>query len=126
LTNRRFGFNLGLGLSIMGFISFLRHKEYFIWFWAIAAGFISLAIFYPKWLKPVKLIMDKVIFGFGWIVSAVSFTFMFYIIFTPIGIILRVFRRDLLDQKIDKKANSYWIKREVGIFSKKGFYERMG
>ena len=126
MTERRFGFNLGLGLSILGFISFLRHKEYFIWFWAIASGFMSIAILYPRALKPVKWIMDKVIFCFSWIISVVSFTFMFYIIFTPIGIILRVFRKDLLDQKIDKKANSYWIKRGKGIFSKKGFYERMG
>ena len=77
-------------------------------------------------LKPLKKLIDRVIFYFSWIVSAASFTFMFYIVFAPVGIILRVFRKDLLDQKIDKKTNSYWIKRKEDTFSKKGFYERMG
>ena len=126
MTERKFGFNLGMGLNILGFILFSRHKEYFIWFSTIGSISLVLAILYPKALKPLKKLMDGVIFCFSWVVNVVSFTFMFYIIFTPIGIILRVFRKDLLDQKIDKKANSYWIKREKGIFSKKGFYERMG
>jgi len=126
LTDRRFGFNLALGLNILGFILFSRHRVYFVWFLTIGNTSLVLAILCPIVLRPLKKLMDRVIFCFSWIVSAVSFTIIFYFIFTPIGIIWRVFRKDLLHQRIDRKVNSYWLKRKEGIFSKKDFYERMG
>jgi len=126
LTERRFGFNLGLGLNILGCILFYRHKEYFIWFSGIGSISLALAILYPKALMPLKKLMDGVIFCFSWLVSVITLSVAFYLIFAPIGIMLRCFRKDLLGQRIDKGTRSYWLKRKEGIFSKKDFYERMG
>ena len=122
---RRFGFNLALGLTVAGFIMFLRHKPYFLWFLSAGAFVFILSILYPSALKPIKKILDFVIFSFSWLVNAISLLFAFYFIFTPIGILLRFFRKDLLHRKIDRNIKSYWLKRKNTIFSKV-FYERMG
>jgi len=122
---RRFGFNLGLGLTVAGFIMFLRHKPYFLWFLSTGAFVFILSISHSNTLKPVKKILDVVIFSFSWLVSTISVLFTFYFIFTPIGILLRFFRKDLLHRKIDRNIKSYWLKRKNTIFSKV-FYERMG
>ncbi len=126
MTERRFGFNLALGLNILGFIMFCRHREYFIYFSTIGGISLALAILYPKALIPLKKLMDTIIFCFSWVVNAVSLCFVFYLMFAPIGIMIRCFRKDLLNQRINKDSKSYWLKRKEGIFSKEGFYERMG
>lgn len=122
---RKFGFSFGLGLNILGCIMFYRHKEHFIWFSGSGSIAIILAILCPAILLPLKKLLDKLIFLISWLASAISMLIAFYLIFAPIAILLRIFGKDLLNQKIDKKASSYWIKRKTGIFSKKS-YEQMG
>ncbi len=122
---RKFGFQLGLAMNILGFIMFLRHREHFIWFTSIASLHLVLAIAYPRALIITKAILDFIIKSIGQAVNIVTLLFAFYFIFTPVGILCRLLRKDLLSQRIDKKASSYWIKRKQDIFSK-AYYERMG
>jgi len=122
---RKFGFQLGLAMSVLGFIMFLRHRPHFIWFISIASLHLILAIIYPRALTVTKAILDFIIRSIGQTVNLVSLLVAFYLIFAPIGILFRLFRKDLLHQRIDKKAVSYWIKRKQDIFSKAS-YERMG
>jgi len=37
---------------------------------------------------------------------------LFYFLFTPIWLILKLFWKDILKKKIDKNLKTYWIKRE--------------
>jgi hypothetical protein len=48
----------------------------------------------------------------GHMMSRIILSLMFFLIFTPVGLFLRVFRKDILKEKIDVNADSYWIKRE--------------
>ena len=122
---RKFGFNLALGMNILGCIMFYRHKGHFFWFSAIGSSALILALLYPSTLLPVKKILDRVLLCFNWLVSIITVSFAFYIIFTPIAILFKLLRRDLLSQKIDKTADSYWIKRKNLTFSR-DIYEKMG
>jgi len=122
---RKFGFGLGLGLNILGCILFYRHKEHFIWFSSVGSIAAISAVLYPKVLAPLKKLLDKLIFMIGWLTGILSLLIVFYLIFTPIGILFRFFRIDFLCQRIDKNSTSYWFKRKENIFSK-DFYERMG
>lgn len=122
---RKFGFNLGLGLNILGCILFYRHKEQFIWFSAIGSIALVSAVACPKMLAPLKKFLDGLLFVVSWFTSMLSLSVVFYLIFAPIGILLRIFGKDLLNEKMDKKASSYWIKRKPGVFSEK-YYEGMG
>jgi hypothetical protein len=38
--------------------------------------------------------------------------FMFFIVVTPIGLLLRMLKKDILRLRIDRQAPSYWIPRE--------------
>jgi hypothetical protein len=122
---RKFGFSLGLGLNIAGYLMFYRHREYFIWFSGIGSIAVILAVLWPAMLSPVKKILEQFIFIIGLLASAVTFLVVFYLVFTPIGILLKLFGKDLLNQKIEKDSNSYWIKRR-GNGALRDSYERMG
>ena len=122
---RKFGFNLGLGLNILGCIMFYRHKGHFIWFSGIGSIAIILAILSPALLKPIKKFLDAVIFSFGQSVGFISLLIVFYLIVAPMGILLRLIGKDLLHQKIDKKSASYWLSREAKSRPRES-YEQMG
>lgn len=120
-----FGFSSALALNILGFIMYYRDREHFIWFTGIGSINVIFAIVYPKLLAPLKRILDNVISSTGRLINAISLVTVFYLIFAPIGILLRILRKDILHQRIDKTVDSYWIKRKENIFPKT-FYERMG
>ncbi len=122
---RKFGFSLGLAMNVMGAIMFYRGRGHFIWFTGIGSLNLILAILCPTALIPLKKALDLVILLIGRTVNGISLVFVFYFIFAPIGILLRLFGRDLLRRRIDKTAGSYWIKRQGAAFTADS-YERMG
>ena len=122
---RRFGFQLALALNIAGFIMFYRGRAHFVWFTGIGSFNLILAIVGPWGLFFVKKMLDFIIFSIGRLINFISLAIVFYLIFSPIGLLLRFFRKDLLCQRIDKAAASYWVKRKDNISSANS-YERMG
>ena len=122
---RRFGFHLGLALNIAGSIMFYRERAHFIFFTGVGSLSLIFAILYPMALRPLKKILDFIILSIGRIINTVSLMIVFYLIFAPIGIFLRILGRDLLHERIDKRAVSYWVRRRDEPPSEKS-YERMG
>lgn len=119
---RKFGFNLGLGLNILGCIMFYRGREHFIYFSTIGSLALMLAILRPGLLKPLKKVLDLVISAFGKTVNMITLLAAFYLMFTPISFLLRLLGKDLLHQKINKSSLSYWTRHKKLTSS----YERMG
>ncbi|MDP8230933.1 MAG: SxtJ family membrane protein [Candidatus Gorgyraea atricola] len=119
---KKFGFNLGLGLNILGCIMFYRHKPHFIWFSTIGSLALISALLCPRVLTLLKKILDAIIFSLGWITAKLTLSIAFYLIFTPTALLLKLFGKDLLHQKINRSAGSYWTKHKKSFFS----YERMG
>ena len=122
---RKFGFNLGLGLNIVGCIMFYRGREHFIWFSSVGSSALVLTILCPVLLTPLKKALDLVIKVFGKTVNMITLLAAFYLMFTPISFLLRLLGKDLLHQRIDSAANSYWARHKKLAFSKE-IYERMG
>ena len=56
-------------------------------------------------------------FGFflGKIISPIIISFIYFFVVFPTNIILRVFRKDILDTKLDTKKESYWVKKSNDI-----------
>ena len=66
--------------------------------------FQILIIFYEVWIK----------FGLflGKFISPIVMAIIFFLIITPIGIIIKVFKKDVLNLKFNKNLLSYWITKE--------------
>ena len=63
-------------------------------------------------LKAVKLIylcMMYLTLPIGVVVSFVIMAIFYYIILTPVGLFFKIFNRDLMYRKLDRKAKSYWV-----------------
>lgn len=87
---------------------FWRHKGIAPYLLLLGILFQVLAWFLPVLLVPVEKVWMKIGHALGWFNTRVLLTLAFYLIFTPIGWILQLIGKDLLDEKIEKKRKSYW------------------
>tara|TARA_Y100001935_G_C17259996_1_gene485815 strand:- start:81 stop:461 length:381 start_codon:yes stop_codon:yes gene_type:complete len=84
----------------------------------IAFIFLLSALIIPKILLPLNKIWMK--FGelLGKFVSPIVMGIIYFLIITPIGIILRIFKKDLLKLRFTKEG-SYWVIRKKKLGSMK-------
>ena len=77
----------------------------------ISLVFLILGILNSKILTPLNKIWVK--FGeiLGLFVAPIVMGIIYFLILTPISILVRIFGKDLLKIKFSNKVNSYWIKR---------------
>lgn len=47
------------------------------------------------------------------LINKLFMTIIFYFIFTPVSLVLKIARKDLLNKRIDKNTHSYWIERKI-------------
>jgi len=120
---KKFGITMGLVLLSIALLILLRHKAIATAILIISAVFLLLAFIRASVLKPVDFFWMKLAFILAWLNVKLLLFILFYLIFAPIGILMRLLKIDLLDRKIDKNKSSYWIKKEKEQF-KQADYER--
>ena len=89
------------------------------WAVIVSAIFLLLALVAPKALSLPNKLWFKFGILLGSIVAPIVMVFVYFITVLPTGIIMRLLGKDLLKQKLDKNAKSYWIKRKQPMGSMK-------
>ena len=56
----------------------------------------------------------KLAYPVGWINSHLVLSLFYYLVLTPIGLIMRAFGRDLMHRRFDRDASTYWNERNPG------------
>lgn len=99
------GFSALLAIdSIESFDSLnIRH-----WSLLTALFFFLIGIFIPKALSTFYRLWTKLGELMAGVISKIILLLLFYGLFAPIGIMLRLLRKDLLHKKLDKNCSSYW------------------
>lgn len=115
---RKFGITMGVAFFIIGLILIVKHKQVPYPVLLISAGWFISASIMPELLKPLYIIWMRLAFILSWINTRIILFIMFYLIFTPIGIVIRLFGTDLLKRKIDKAKSSYWVNPDKKAFNK--------
>jgi len=98
-------------LAIAGLLA-LKHKSAPMPLLYVSLGFLLTGFIIPMVLKPVYVAWMRLAFVLGWVNTRLLLCVLFYLVFTPIGLALRLFGKDLLDRKLDKNAETYWHRRE--------------
>jgi len=81
-------------------------------FWAIAFIIPSAGFVWPEVLRKVYLLAVYVTFPIGIIISSVLLIFVYYIVLTPISLILRLTGYDPMGRFFDRTAKTYWLPRK--------------
>ena len=81
----------------------------------ISLFFLILGLINSKLLTPLNKIWFKFGIILGSIIAPIIMAIVFFFVVTPIGFIMRMMGKDLLNKKYDIKKKSYWIKRDKPI-----------
>ena len=77
---------------------------------AAAAGLIG--ILRPGLMRVVYVVWMAAAFPIGWFVSHLLLAAIYYLVITPIGVIMRVCGYDPMQRRFDRQAKTYWKPRE--------------
>ena len=112
-SNRGFGIVFFIVFLVISFWSFRGDfNQVKIIPLVISFIFLALGIINSKILTPLNKLWFKFGLLLGAIVAPVIMGFIFFIVVTPIGLLMRLFGKDLLRKKFNKSVKSYWIKRD--------------
>lgn len=81
--------------------------------WTAIGIWTLLAIFRPKYLLPVYIVITAVSLPIGIVVSFVILAVLYFGVFTPISLVFRLVGRDALDRRFDASAKTYWTPRRT-------------
>ena len=111
-SNRSFGLLFFIVFLILSFWSFRGNiNEIKILPLCLSIVFLILGLINSKLLTPFNKLWHYLGIILGMIVSPVVMGIIFFLVVTPIGIIMRLLGKDLLGLKINKNIKSYWINR---------------
>jgi len=79
------------------------------WPWALAGTLWIWALALPSSLRPVYRGCMAMGGALGWINTRIILTLLFYAVFFPLGLAMRVAGRDPLKKNIDKSRDSYRV-----------------
>ncbi len=66
----------------------------------------------PKFMRIIYLGWMIAVYPIGWFISHAAMATVYYLVLTPIGLMLRFLGRDLMQKRFDHTASTYWQKRE--------------
>lgn len=76
------------------------------WVVIVLAGLASL--FLPRLARLLYVGLSYATFPIGWLVSHAALAIVYYGVFTPIGLLMRLIGRDPLQRRLDPSSPSYW------------------
>ncbi|MDA7583426.1 SxtJ family membrane protein [bacterium] len=110
-SNKSFGIVFFILFLIIAIYPIFYGEKLKIWSLVISTIFLILGLLNSKILTPLNLLWFKFGIQLGRIVSPIIMAFVFFLVVTPTGLIMRFLNKDLLNLK-KKNSKSYWIDRK--------------
>ena len=110
---RKFGFLFAaIGAVITAFFLWKGNPGW-PWVAGVAVLFLLGGALAPSALRPVYRLWMRFAFILAWINTRVLLTLFFFLVVTPVGVMMRLFGRDVLERRIDRTRGSYWSRRDT-------------
>lgn len=107
------GLGLGTAFFVLALVAFLREMFARAETLSIIAALIAgSAIIYPRMLVPLEKILRKSFLALAWLNTKLMLILVYYLVFTPIGLLLKLFGKKLLEKEFPGKGDSYFEQRQ--------------
>ena len=110
-SNRNFGIVFFIVFLIIALWPVLKQNEIRIWSLIISFIFFVLGLINSKLLTPLNKLWFKFGILLGNIISPIVMGIVFFLVVTPTGLVMRIFRKDILKLK-KNSSDSYWINKD--------------
>ena len=109
-SNKSFGIVFFLVFLLIALYPMINSGEPRLWSLGISVIFLILGLLNSKILNPLNKIWFKFGILLGKIISPLVMIIIFFIVVTPIGLLMRILKKDLLNLKF-QNTDSYWIEK---------------
>ena len=113
-TNRNFGIVFSVLFLIISLWPLLQDGNIRVWSLVISLLFLILGLINSTLLQPLNKIWFKFGILLGYIIAPIVMLIVFFFVITPTSIILRLFKKDILNLKKNNNK-TYWIERDEKI-----------
>ena len=110
-SNKNFGLVFFIFFLIIAFYPLLNNENLRLWSLVISLIFLILGLLNSKILTPFNKLWMNFGLLLGKFISPFIMSIIFFLVVTPIGIIMKFLKKDLLNLKFNSDK-SYWIKKE--------------
>jgi hypothetical protein len=93
---------------LAGVLSFMIYRPAFPFVLVAALLTLIVCAIQPRWFRGFYRAGMTVSFHVGQVMGRILLTFVFLVVVTPMGLLLRLFGKDLLQLKRPPVASSYW------------------
>ena len=118
-SNRSFGILFFIVFLALGLWPLTKTENANYILISLSIIFLILGILNSNFLTPFKNIWIKIGELLGKVIAPIIMALVYFIILTPVSLVVRIWGKDLLGLKILKNKNSYWIKRKKELGSMK-------
>tara|TARA_Y200000002_G_scaffold238221_1_gene196836 strand:- start:174 stop:557 length:384 start_codon:yes stop_codon:yes gene_type:complete len=109
-SNKSFGIVFFIVFFIIALFPLINNSEIRIWAVIISLIFLILGLINSKILTPLNKAWFKFGIFLGKIISPLIMGIIFFLVVTPIGMLMKMLKKDLLNLKFNKHK-SYWIEK---------------
>jgi len=109
-SNRSFGIVFFVVFLIITTYPLINGDELRLWSLIISIVFLFLGLVNSKILNPLNKLWFKFGIFLGKIISPLVMGIIFFLVVTPIGLLMRLLNKDLLNLKFNNN-NTYWIEK---------------
>tara|TARA_B100000470_G_C19716614_1_gene357996 strand:- start:387 stop:776 length:390 start_codon:yes stop_codon:yes gene_type:complete len=109
-SNRSFGIVFFVVFLIVGLWPILSENDIRIWSIILSLIFLILGLLNSKLLTPLNKVWFKFGITLGGIVAPIVMGLIFFMVVTPISLLMKLFNKDVLNLKKNNNK-SYWILR---------------
>jgi len=109
-SNKSFGIVFFVVFLLISLYPLLNNESIRLWSLVISIIFLILGVLNSKILTPLNKIWFKFGIFLGKIISPIIMGFIFFLVVTPTGIIMKLLGKDLLNLKYSD-VQSYWIEK---------------
>ena len=116
-SNRSFGILFFIVFFILGLWPIKNSENINLYFLGISGFFLLLGLTKSRLLTPLNNAWIKLGEILGLIIAPIVMAIVYFIVLTPISLIVRLFGKDLLGTKFNKKKDTYSIERKKNLGS---------
>ena len=109
-SNRSFGIVFFVFFLIIAIYPLIKDGELRLWSLFISIVFLFLGLVNSKILNPLNKLWFKFGIFLGKVISPLVMSIIFFLVVTPIGLLMRLLNKDLLNLRFNNNV-SYWIEK---------------
>lgn len=109
-SNRSFGVVFFILFFLISIYPLTYNENIRLWSLIVSIIFLALGLSNSRILTPFNIIWMKFGYLLGKIIAPVVMGVIFFLVVTPIGILIKLFNKDVLNLKFNKNK-TYWIEK---------------